>query len=132
MQTVFSDAGALLHDYVSVQLPHRRRELDRLIHYFQPAAKGVNVSVKVHVIGPVGSVKTVLCRRAGLHIAREPGAASSSPTSTWPTRTDHTAQLRRCTGRYWSSTCSQGATRSNPKAAGGISVIYISRSLRNV
>jgi len=53
------------------QLPHRRRELERLLHYFEPAVRGANVSVKVHVVGPVGSGKTVLCRRAGLHIMRE-------------------------------------------------------------
>ncbi|MEM1839455.1 MAG: AAA family ATPase [Candidatus Bathyarchaeia archaeon] len=70
MRTVFSDAGALLHDYVPAQLPHRGAELKRLLHYFEPAVKGMNISVKVHVVGPVGSGKTVLCRRAGLHIMR--------------------------------------------------------------
>ncbi|MEM2687575.1 MAG: AAA family ATPase [Thermoproteota archaeon] len=71
MRTVFSDAGALLHDYVPAQLPHRGAELKRLLHYFEPAVKGMNISVKVHVVGPVGSGKTVLCRRAGLHVTRE-------------------------------------------------------------
>lgn len=71
MRPVFSDAGTLLHDYVPALLPHREAELKRLLHYFQPAVSGSNVSVKVHVVGPVGSGKTVLCRRAGLRAARE-------------------------------------------------------------
>lgn len=71
MVSVFSNAATLLHDYVPSQLPHRKEELKRLLYYFEPAVRGQNISVKVHIVGPVGSGKTVLCRRAGLHIMHE-------------------------------------------------------------
>lgn len=67
---VFSDRGTLLHDYVPASLPHREREIEALRRYLNPL-KYSDAGVKVHVVGPVGSGKTVLCRRVCGSLARE-------------------------------------------------------------
>lgn len=62
--SVFSNREALLHHYVPDRLPHRERELAELKKWFESVLSG-NVNVKVHVYGPLGTGKTVLCNRLG-------------------------------------------------------------------
>ena len=73
VHSVFIDRETLLHDYVPARLPHRERELKRLKHYFEPVISGEAASVKVHLVGGVGTGKTLLCRKVGGIVARESG-----------------------------------------------------------
>jgi cell division control protein 6 len=69
--SVFVGRETLLHDYVPAKLPHRERELRRLRHYFEPLIYGEAASVKVHLVGGVGTGKTLICRKVGGIVARE-------------------------------------------------------------
>jgi len=68
--SVFRKREALLHHYVPETLPHRERELAELKRWFEPILSD-NVNVKVHVYGPIGTGKTVLCNRLGKHLVDE-------------------------------------------------------------
>ena len=68
--SVFRKREALLHHYVPETLPHRERELAELKRWFEPILSD-NVNVKVHVYGPMGTGKTVLCNRLGRHLVDE-------------------------------------------------------------
>ena len=68
--TVFSKREALLHHYVPEFLPHREKELAELEKWFRPLLSE-DVNVKVHVYGPMGTGKTVLCNRLGVYLVSE-------------------------------------------------------------
>jgi len=67
---VFSKREALLHHYVPEFLPHREKELAELEKWFRPLLSE-DVNVKVHVYGPMGTGKTVLCNRLGVYLISE-------------------------------------------------------------
>jgi len=68
--SVFKSRRVLLQDYTPPRLPHRERQLKELKRIFGPVLHE-NVSVKVHVHGPIGTGKTVLCRRFGRDLEAE-------------------------------------------------------------
>ncbi len=68
--SVFRKREALLHHYVPENLPHREGELAELKRWFNPILSE-NVNVKVHVYGPMGTGKTVLCNRLGYYLTDE-------------------------------------------------------------
>jgi len=65
--SVFKKSLALFHEYTPASLPHREEQLKRLERYFEPVLRE-GVSAKVHVHGPIGSGKTVLCKRFGKNL----------------------------------------------------------------
>ena len=68
--SVFSNKEALLHHYVPDLLPHRHEELERLKKWFEPVLSE-KVNMKVHIYGPMGTGKTVLCNRLGRYLVDE-------------------------------------------------------------
>jgi len=62
--SVFKKSLALFHEYTPASLPHREEQLKGLERYFEPVLRE-GVSAKVHVHGPIGSGKTVLCKSFG-------------------------------------------------------------------
>lgn len=68
--SVFKSRRALLHDYTPPRLPHRERQLRELKGYFGPVLNE-GVTAKVHVHGPIGTGKTVLCKRFGTDLEAE-------------------------------------------------------------
>jgi len=68
--SVFRKREALLHHYVPDFLPHRQKELEMLKGWFEPVLSE-KVNVKVHVYGPIGTGKTVLCNRLGKYLVDE-------------------------------------------------------------
>lgn len=67
---VFKSQRSLLHDYTPPRLPHREQQLIELERYFGPVLHE-GVSIRVHVHGPIGSGKTVLCKRFGSDLEAE-------------------------------------------------------------
>ena len=63
---VFGKRKALLHHYVPDFLPHRWEELERLKGWFKPISQ--KSEYEVHVYGPMGTGKTVLCNRLGRYL----------------------------------------------------------------
>lgn len=68
--SVFRKREALLHHYVPDFLPHRQEELERLKGWFEPVLSE-KVNMKVHIYGPMGTGKTVLCNRLGRYLMDE-------------------------------------------------------------
>jgi len=68
--SVFRKREALLHHYVPDFLPHRQEELERLKKWFEPVLSE-KVNMKVHIYGPMGTGKTVLCNRLGRYLVDE-------------------------------------------------------------
>ena len=68
--SVFRKREALLHHYVPDFLPHRQEELERLKGWFEPVLSE-KVNMKVHIYGPMGTGKTVLCNRLGRYLVDE-------------------------------------------------------------
>ena len=68
--SVFRKREALLHHYVPDFLPHRQEELERLKRWFEPVLSE-KVNMKVHIYGPMGTGKTVLCNRLGRYLMDE-------------------------------------------------------------
>lgn len=62
--SVFKKSLALFHEYTPSILPHREEQLKRLERYFESVLRE-GVSAKVHIHGPIGSGKTVLCKSFG-------------------------------------------------------------------
>ncbi|MFA5772385.1 MAG: AAA family ATPase [Thermoplasmata archaeon] len=60
-KSVFKDIGKLSFDYVPEELPHREKEIQRLIGTFTALLFG-NVSQNVLITGSVGTGKTVLAK----------------------------------------------------------------------
>jgi len=72
--SVFKSKRALFSDYTPSRLPHRERHLKFLRSYFEPILREGGC-IKVHVYGPIGTGKTVLCNRFGRDLEAEASRA---------------------------------------------------------
>lgn len=73
--TVFQDESKLLPEYVPLRIPHREDKLRELLLYFRPVVDNPSsASQQVLLTGPVGTGKTLLAKKLGLHLE----AASSA------------------------------------------------------
>jgi cell division control protein 6 len=74
--TVFVDESKLLPEYVPLRIPHREDKLRELILFFRPVVDSPSsASQQVLLTGPVGTGKTLLAKKLGLHLE------SASPAS---------------------------------------------------
>jgi len=67
---VFKCRRVLYNDYIPPRLPHRDGEMEELLGYFRPVILQGG-SARVHVYGPIGTGKTVLCKSLGKRIVDE-------------------------------------------------------------
>ena len=68
--SVFRSRRVLQHDYTPSRLPHRDHQMKELWRYFEPVLSE-EATAKVHVYGPIGTGKTVLCKRFGIDFEEE-------------------------------------------------------------
>lgn len=69
--SVFKDETTFFHEYVPPTLPHREKQLERLMRFFKPLFTDKFVSVNIAIIGQAGVGKTAVAKLFGKQLTEE-------------------------------------------------------------
>ncbi|MHA1606860.1 MAG: Cdc6/Cdc18 family protein [Candidatus Freyarchaeota archaeon] len=69
--SIFKDETTFFHEYVPPTLPHREKQLERLMRFFKPLFTDKFVSVNIAIIGQAGVGKTAVAKLFGKQLTEE-------------------------------------------------------------